>query len=260
MKVKNLGQVFTPKSIVEDILNISDYYGENILKKHVIDNSCGDGAFLTLIVDRYICEYYNKYNTYDGVEKELEEYIHGIEVDYDIYILCLENLRLKVSEYGLGFVEFDILNKNALDVKKYDNSMDFVLGNPPYVRVHNLSDQYSSVKKFSFCDSGMTDLYIVFYEIGLNMLNDSGILCYISPNSFYNSLAGNKLRQYIKKSQSMEVLMDLGHYQPFDVMTYTTICKICNNSKFNMCRYFKYPLQRLFPYKRHRHFLIFCLF
>ena len=54
MEIKNLGQVFTPKQIVNDILNVSNYKGKNILKKHVIDNSCGDGAFLVEIIDRYI--------------------------------------------------------------------------------------------------------------------------------------------------------------------------------------------------------------
>lgn len=240
MKVKDFGQVFTPISIVNDILNISDYYGENVLGKHVIDNSCGDGAFLVEIVDRYIKAYFNRNNTYDGVKEELEEYIHGIEIDKDIYLACLNNLKIKCSEYGLEDVHFDIINKDSLKVKKYNKKMDFVIGNPPYVRVHNLKEQYESVKQFSFCENGMTDLYIVFYELAIRMLKENGILCYITPNSFYNSLAGFRLREYIKEKQCMEILMDLGHYQPFAVTTYTTICKICNGSKFGMCKYYKY--------------------
>lgn len=240
MKIKDFGQVFTPVHIVKDILNISEYMGENILNKHAIDNSCGDGAFLVEMVDRYINSYFKKNGSYSGVEKELEEYIHGIEYDKAIYDACLEKLNNKCNEYNLKKVKFDIINDDALKVTKYNGKMDFVLGNPPYVRVHNLKEQYSSVKQFSFCESGMTDLYIVFYEIGLNMLKENGILCYISPNSFYTSLAGNKLRQYIKENRTMEVLMDLGHYQPFSVTTYTTICKICKGSKFEMCKYFKY--------------------
>jgi adenine-specific DNA-methyltransferase len=243
MKVKDFGQVFTPKSVVTDILNISDYYGEKILNKHVIDNSCGDGAFLIEIVDRYIKAYFEKNKTYDGIKKDLEEYVHGIEYDPEIWEACLLNLKLICDEYNIQNVKFDIVNDDTLKVEKYNRKMDFVLGNPPYVRVHNLNEQYNSVKQYSFCESGMTDLYIVFYEIGLRMLNDNGILCYISPNSFYNSLAGNKLREYIKEKQTMEVLMDLGHYQPFSVTTYTTICKICKGSKLEACKYFKYDIE-----------------
>ena len=97
MNVKDFGQVFTPLSIVKDILNISNYYGDNILKKHIIDNSCGDGAFLLEIVDRYINAYYIKYNTYEGLKEDLETYIHGIELDKDIYNKFLDNLNKKCN-------------------------------------------------------------------------------------------------------------------------------------------------------------------
>lgn len=243
MKVKDFGQVFTPIELVKDILDVSNYKGKGILKKHVIDNSCGNGAFLIEIIDRYIKEYYKEHSTYNGIKNEIETYIHGIEYDTEIWKECIYNLKEKCNEYNIQDVKFDILNKDALKTKKYNGKMDFVLGNPPYVRVHNLDKQYDSVKKYLFSKSGMTDLYIVFYEIGIKMLNKSGVLCYITPNSFYTSLAGKELRQYIMKNRNMEVVMDLGHYQPFNVTTYTTICKICKNKKFDVCKYFKYDTQ-----------------
>lgn len=243
MKVKDLGQVFTPVPIVKDVLDAAGYQGENILKKHVIDNSCGDGAFLIEIINRYIHVYEETYHTLNGVEKELKKYIHGIELDFEIWKACRKNLTEFMKIKGLKNIKFDILNEDSLKVEKYNQKMDFVLGNPPYVRVHNLDKQYQELKKYSFCESGMTDLYIAFYEIGLRMLKPNGILCYITPNSFYNSLAGNKLRKYIKESQTMELIMDVGHYQPFNVTTYTTICKIVNGSRFHTCKYYKYDIK-----------------
>ena len=136
MKIKDYGQVFTPKSIVNDILNISNYYGEKILKKHIMDNSCGDGIILIEIIKRYIDAYYEKNKSYKGIEKELEKYIHGIELDFEIYKACLKKLEKTVKKYNLNNVKFDILNENTLTVDKYDGKMDFVIGNPPYVRVH----------------------------------------------------------------------------------------------------------------------------
>jgi len=50
---KTKGRVYTPDYIVKNILDMAHYNGAHILKKHVIDNSCGDGAFLCEIVDRY---------------------------------------------------------------------------------------------------------------------------------------------------------------------------------------------------------------
>lgn len=243
MKIKDFGQVFTPINIVNDVLDAAGYQGENVLKKHVIDNSCGDGAFLVEIIRRYINAYEKKNNKLDGIEKELTKYIHGIEMDREIFDACLVKLNKEIEVRNLNKIEFDILNEDSLKVEKYDNKMDFVLGNPPYVRVHNLNDQYNELKKYSFCGNGMTDLYIAFYEIGLKMLNKNGILCYITPNSFYNSLAGSKLREYIMKNQTMELIMDVGHYQPFNVTTYTTICKIVNGSYFGTCKYYKYDIK-----------------
>lgn len=243
MKVKDFGQVFTPINIVRDVLDAAGYKGENILKKHIIDNSCGDGAFLIEIIDRYIKSYKKKNKTIDGIEKEIEKYIHGIEIDSEIHQVCIENLNRLTENNNLKKIKFDILCEDTLKADKYDKKMDFVVGNPPYVRVHNLNDQYIELKKYSFCESGMTDLYIAFYEVGLRMLNKNGILCYITPNSFYNSLAGNRLRSFICESQTMELIMDVGHYQPFNVTTYTTICKIANGSKFDTCKYYKYDIE-----------------
>ena len=40
-----------------------------------------------------------------------------------------------------------------------DKKMYFVVGNPPYVRVHNLNESYVSVKSFSFAEGGMTPAF-----------------------------------------------------------------------------------------------------
>lgn len=243
MEVKKKGQVFTPKKIVEDILNVAGYQGQQILRKHVMDNSCGDGAFLVNIVERYIQEYRAQNGNLDNIEEELSEYIHGIEIEKDIYKKCLENLNGICERYHLNKIKWDILNKNTLSVRKYDKKMDFVLGNPPYVRVHNLEGQYKNVKKYKFAKKGMTDLYIVFFEIGLKMLKQDGILSYITPNSFYNSVACGEFRKYIQKNRNLEVIMELGHYQPFSVMTYTAITKFHNGNRFNTVQYYKYNLK-----------------
>ena len=55
--VKHSGQVFTPDFLVFSILDYAGYTKGKILQKHVIDNSCGDGAFLCEITNRY-CEDY----------------------------------------------------------------------------------------------------------------------------------------------------------------------------------------------------------
>ena len=51
--VKHSGQVFTPGFLVRNMLDYAGYVCGNILEKHIIDNSCGAGAFLCEAVARY---------------------------------------------------------------------------------------------------------------------------------------------------------------------------------------------------------------
>ncbi|HRZ19966.1 MAG TPA: N-6 DNA methylase, partial [Methanofastidiosum sp.] len=123
-KVKEQGQVFTPKHLVNDILDAAGYTNGNILNKHVIDNSCGDGAFLTEIVRRYISEFKRKNFSLDGAKPDLEKYIHGIEKDPNIFISCIKNLNKISDELNIGQIKWDIINGDSLEIDQYDKKMD----------------------------------------------------------------------------------------------------------------------------------------
>lgn len=223
-KEKHFGQVFTPTSLVQDILDVAGYTADDkILGKHVLDNSCGDGAFLDEVVRRYCIAFLGRGVDREELARQLGTFIHGIELDRPTYEACLLRLKKLATEFGLPEVRWDIQNANALEVHDLDGKMDFVVGNPPYVRVHNLEDSFSLVKQFAFSDGGMTDLYLVFFEIGLRMLSEVGRLCYIAPNSWINSLAGHRMREELYKRRFLRAIIDLGHYQPFAATTYTAI-------------------------------------
>ncbi len=238
---KNRGQVYTPKFIVDNVLDMAGYFGEIILKKHVIDNSCGDGAFLVEIVKRYCYEYLKCYGNYEGISTDLEFYIHGIEIQEEEVNACLKNLEETLREIGISEdVKFDIICANSLLVEKFNSKMDFVVGNPPYIRVHNLGDSYSDTKKFNFAKGGMTDIYIVFYEIGLRMLNKNGVLSYITPSSFFTSIAGYEMRKSFVQNNNILSIVDLKHFQPFNATTYTTIVTLAHYKKDSAINYYLY--------------------
>ncbi len=236
---KTYGRVYTPQYLVDQILDCAGYSGYNrVIGKHIIDNSCGDGAFLIEIVKRY-CELFD--GTIEVLKKHLQTYIHGIEIDVVEHDKCIANLNKIASQYGITDVNWDILCADTLSVSKYNAQMDYVVGNPPYVRVHNLDASYKSVKSYLFANGGMTDLYLVFFEIGFNMLKPDGHLCYITPSSWLNSLAADNLRRHIMKCQNLVALIDLGHFQAFDkITTYTLIShfqKSYNNNSFDYYTY-----------------------
>ena len=226
---KENGRFYTPTYMVENILDMSGYYGNQILKKHAIDNSCGDGAFLSEMVRRYCEESKNAGIASDEIKKHLEIYIHGIEIETTEQKKCIDKLNGVVSDFGIDKVEWDIICGDALSIDKYNGKMDYVLGNPPYVRVHNLGDSFDDIKAFSFAQDGMTDLYIVFYEIGIKMLSKNGTLGYITPSSFFNSIAGSYMRKVFVNDNLIDKICNLRHYQAFNATTYTTIVIIKKN-------------------------------
>lgn len=238
--VKNDGQVFTPTFLVRNILDFAGYSGNSILQKHIIDNSCGAGAFLTEIVRRYCTVAISNSISKEEIKKHLETYIHGIELEDVAYANCINNLNAIVEDFDITNVNWDVIHEDALSVTKHDGKMNFVVGNPPYVRVHNLNDSYDKVKNFAFANGGMTDLYLVFYELGLRMLAKSGHLCYIAPSSWLSSLAGSNMRQYIKRNKNLLGVIDLEHFQPFNATAYTLIALFQNGANRSEFDYYKY--------------------
>lgn len=227
--LKKQGQVYTPLFIVQLILTMSGYCGKSILDKHVIDNSCGNGAFLKEIVKIYCEEAIKEKLSKEEIRNNLSFFIHGIEINETAYTECICNLNALTELYGIYDVKWDILCDDALTVSRYNNKMDFVIGNPPYIRIHNIENP-CYIKNFSFTQNGMTDIYIAFFEIGINMLKSGGTLGYITPSSFFNSIAAKKMRQYFVRNNLLKKLLDFRHFQSFDATTYTAITILQKNT------------------------------
>ena len=74
-----------------------------------------------------------------------------------------------------------------------------VIGNPPYIdsetmtkTMPNLRDIYSQNYKFA---KGNWDIYILFFELAFNNINNYGVFAYITPNKWLSIKYGQKLRE-----------------------------------------------------------------
>ena len=244
-KKKKDGKIFTPKEtadrMLHDILGWDNLKYENgrvywpNVRKHIIDNSCGDGAFLALIVDFYIhnVSVTTRRNKQE-IKRLLETYIHGIELDPVECQKCIERLDRVAALDGIKDVKWDIKNCDALSCHDYDGKMDFVVANPPYIRTHDLDCDLSG---YTFTTEGMKDIYLAFYELGFRMMSDEGQMCYITPSSWFTSTAGQKMRDYITENQNLVYIEDYGHYQLFEnATTYVAITKF-NKEKNDEVKY-----------------------
>lgn len=237
---KLYGRIYTPQYLVKLMLDYVGYVNfENILCKHIIDNSCGDGAFLVEVVRRYCNAHLSAGGLLEDLKQNLATYIHGIEIDPQECEACRQNLDSAVEIFGLTNICWDVICEDTLATSRYNGKMDYVVGNPPYVRVHNLSNStYRHVKKYTFAQGGMTDLFVVFFEIGFRMMSPTGKMCLITPNSWLNSVAGNTLRSHLTRSKQLNGVIDLEHHQAFKATTYSLISRFsqtpCEQIEYNV--------------------------
>lgn len=224
-------QVYTPSKVVNFILDNVGFNNKcGIDRKHIIDNSCGNGNFLVEIVKRI-------FQFIPNIDREyLEIYVHGIEIDELAYNEAINRLNKIATEHNISNVKWDVRNSNALAITDFDDCMDYVVGNPPYCNVHHMSkENYDLLKtKFFFCSDGMTDLYIGFFEKGIQMLKSNGILGYITPNSWLTSKAGYWLRDHLYSHNSLQKIYNFDTDKLFnDATTFTCITIIDNNRSFD---------------------------
>ena len=153
--------------------------------------------------------------------KYKEEVFKGFNVFHTDSLMPPES---KLEDFGDVRVK-PFLN-NIKDIARIKGmKFDFVVGNPPYVRVQKLvEEQKEAIKKYHESAIGKFDLYVPFIEQGIKWLNDSGKLGYITSNSFIKRDYGKKLRDFILKNCSIQQIIDFGDSGVFrDVTNYPCI-------------------------------------
>ena len=83
---------------------------------------------------------------------------------------------------------------------------DIVIGNPPYVRMEQFKDIKTYLKKNYLSYMGRADLYVYFFEKGLNILRKGGYFSFISSDKFIGSNYGKLLRKFVLKYQFLKYI------------------------------------------------------
>ena len=220
---KKLGQIFTPSYIVELILDDVNYIQGNILDKKIMEPSFGEGAFLIQIVEIIIKEGKRVGLSKELIRQQLQNNVYGIEIDKKLYSKAINNLNNIVASYGIGEIEWCLYCEDALDWNR-DILFDYVVGNPPYIRVHDLDKgNRDKIKKFIF-SQGMKEMYVIFFELGINMLAEHGKLGYITPNSYMTNKSQSEFRKHLLENNLIKSIENFGSYKVFEgVDTYTCI-------------------------------------
>ena len=229
------GAFFTPKLITEFIVS-------NTIKSKehkICDPSCGCGAFLVESAD-FINKKFGK-----SIIEIIEQNLFGVDiVDYStkrakilLSLLALQNKEDK-KDISFNIKTADSLNsdwnkifpKNILNI-----GFDVVVGNPPYVKFQDLDLKIRKDlnKNWVTLKKGNYNLYFAFFELGIKILNEKGILGYITPNNYFTSLAGVHLREFLNRNTLIEKIVDFNHLKVFNAQTYTCITLLTKGKKDN---------------------------
>lgn len=225
------GAIYTPLNIREYIVNKSFENQENLNNAIVGDIACGCAAFLFTAARELHTRTGRSY------AQIIEENLYGLDIQkYSITRAKLLLTLLAISE-GEDVQEFNF-NLHVGDALTFDwrknipgfNGFTALLGNPPYVRYRNMDEQTRlNLRQWRSAQTGLTDLYIPFFEIGIGNLQPNGVLGFITMNSFFKSLNGRALRQYFQDQQLDFIIEDFGSEQIFKSKnTYVCICFIHN--------------------------------
>lgn len=178
------GQVSTPSNIVK--LMVEKLFRRRNPKSSdtILEPGCGSGAFIKGILDW--CE-----------RKSFEvPSIMGIEDDPEL---------IEEARRSTGDRENIVLREGNFLLDNF-GAFDFIIGNPPYVRIEELVEQERQEYRQRYETAvNRFDLYVLFFEKALKSLKPFGRLVFITPEKYEYTLTTKPLRKLMAKYHVEEI-------------------------------------------------------
>lgn len=225
------GVVLTKSHIVELILDLAGYKPTDDLgARRLLEPSCGHGAFLVAAASRLVA-------SARAHGREVGELGNALTA-FDIDEAHVDLTRVEL----VTVLEADHVNRETAErlaqhwVKHGDfllaplpDRFDFVVGNPPYVRIEQFSPQLQAEYRKRFRTIfDRADLYVAFIERSLDLLSDTGVLSFICADRWTLNQYGRRLREFVASKFHVHTYVDLHQASPFDadVIAYPSIFAI----------------------------------
>jgi len=214
------GEVFTRRWVVEMILDLVGYVPElDLVGLRVIEPSCGSGAFLIPLVERLA-------ESAERHDRSLQEAADAIQA-WDLLGRNVSEARANIETILVSHGTSQSLARQLSEgwVKQADflleppesESADFVVGNPPYIRLEAVDAERSDAYRQS-CSTmgGRSDVYVGFYEKGLKALRPEGKLGFICADRWMRNAYGAGLREMISQGWSVESIIHMTEVDAFE--------------------------------------------
>ena len=132
----------------------------------------------------------------------------------------IKNNKIYENAFEWRFEFPEVLNDDGDFV-----GFDVLIGNPPYIQLQKMGLESETLEKQGFETFAKTgDIYQLFYELGVNLLQNKGQLCFITSNKWMRTDYGKVTRNYFGTKCNVQFVVDFGMGQMFDsATTYTNI-------------------------------------
>lgn len=239
---RNHGVVFTSSNVVSFILDEVGYHHDiNLNNIRILEPAVGNGSFALEIIKRL----YNSSIIYQfDFISAFKKNVRFVEVDSQSYSHLIVRINHFLTKNNIDYQirEGDeIINTDFLTHYFYEY-FDCIVGNPPYIRHELIPEKYKKeyrkrFKTFKY----RADIYILFYEKSLQLLNRNGLLSFICSNRWLYNQYGQLLRDEIARNYNLKKILNIENASPFDenVIAYPCITTIENCARKKDLSYFE---------------------
>lgn len=227
------GEVFTRRWVVEAILDLVGYTADrDLTRTKLVEPSIGSGAFLIPALERLL-----ESAQVHGVElAALDSCLFGLDLQYEHVETCRVKAEALLVAHGATRAEAaelvnGWLHRGDFLLDEVPGHVDFVIGNPPYIRTEDLDDLVEASYRARWQTMrGRADIYIGFYERSLAILGDGGRLGFICADRWMRNAYGRHLRGLVVSRYSVESVWQMHDVDAFeaDVSAYPAITVLAN--------------------------------
>ncbi len=198
---RQAGVVYTKPWMVELVLDLAGYLPEKRLADMVaMEPSAGDGAFLSAMVRRLVESCLQHGISLNKAASALQAF----EIDSVAAEKSVEVVRETLVSLRVPSSTAEKLSRSWIKVGDFLEASlsfpiaDFIIGNPPYIRLEEIPDKKAAMYRNSFSAMrGRADIYVAFYQAALLQLKPRGVCAYICADRWMLNDYGSALRGFI---------------------------------------------------------------
>ena len=214
------GVVYTKPWAIDLILDLVGYEsGKPLHERLLVEPSAGNGSFLIRAAAR-LAESCKKH----GVPLiEARSAIIAFELDDSSSERARTALRRVLLEHGAKLGDADVLADCWVRTGDYlmegghlVGEADFVVGNPPYIRLEDLDNGGALYRVAYPTMVGRADIYVAFFEAALRHLKAGGACGFICADRWMFNQYGAELRRFITGGYRVEAVIQMHHADAFE--------------------------------------------